>query len=264
MLRSLGSRTYLGSTIIDKSSVIDLLFPSICQSCGKNPAGEKSICGTCESSIDYLSKFSVCSICGGPFGSFAQNPVNDKSIEGEEGNLCAKCLTGRYSFKRARSSALYQGAVRELLHGFKYEGKLKLLRALSEIIMDNQPLELSGFDVLVPVPLYIGKIRQRQYNQSAELSKVIGRSTGVRVDLLGLEKTRDTKPQIEIKDETQRRRNVRGAFKVRDGRSFKGLNVLLIDDVFTTGSTSDECSKTLLKSGARSVEVLTLARARSI
>lgn len=264
MLSSLSSRIYSGSTIIDKSSVIDLLFPSICQSCGKNPAVEKSLCGPCESSINYLNKFSGCSICGAPFGSFAKNSDNDKSRADEEGNLCAKCLSGSYSFKRARSSALYQGAVRELLHGFKYEGKLKLLRALIEIILDNQPLDLSGFDVLVPVPLYIGKIRQRQYNQSAELSKVIGRSFGIRVDLFGLEKTRDTKPQIEIRDERGRRRNVRGAFKVRDGRSFKGLNVLVFDDVFTTGSTSDECSKTLLKSGARSVEVLTLARARSI
>lgn len=253
------------SKLTDKSSIIDILFPGLCPCCGEKPAGENTLCRGCESSIDYLYEFSVCYQCGAPFGYFAQHSKGeDENRNAQRGNLCSKCLNGRYCFNKARSAALYQGAVRELLHGFKYEGKLKLLSALCEIIIENPPLDLTEFDVLVPVPLFIGKLRQRQYNQSAELAKALGRHFGVRADLLGLVKTRDTAAQIEIKDEAKRRRNVRGAFKVRDGSPFKALNVLLIDDVFTTGSTSDECSKTLLKSGAHSVEVLTLARARSI
>lgn len=264
MISRLSSIISPGSKHSDKSEILDLLFPRSCPGCGENPVQHYRLCSVCESSIEYLDKFSKCSQCGVPFGYFEERSKGVNEISTDDGHLCSKCLKGRYSFKKARSVTVYSGVVRELIHAFKYEGKLKLTRTLSNIIIENPPFDLSQFDALVPVPLYIAKLRQRQYNQSAELAKVIGRSSEVKADLFGLIKVRDTLPQIKIKDEAERRRNVRGAFKVRPGRSFKGQSVLLVDDVLTTGSTSDECCKTLLKSGAKSASVLTLSRARSI
>jgi ComF family protein len=246
--------------------MLELLFPDLCPSCGSRPGARNTICNKCEEEIDLLEELSVCACCGVPFGYFDSRSALTKDIsqEAEHSHLCAKCLKGRYSFKRARSIAIYGGPIREMLHAFKYEGKLKLAQVLAGTMTRHLPYDMEKVDVLVPVPLYIGKLRQREYNQSAVLTANLARRTGVPANLMGLAKIRDTLPQIEIKDEAQRRRNVRGAFQVRDSKTFQGCSVLLIDDVFTTGSTSDECAKTLLKSGALCVEVLTLARARGI
>lgn len=249
-----------------KSDILDILYPNLCASCGHMPPVQNALCTACEDNVDYLEDISSCELCGVPFGYFKERTSGTAELppETEGTHLCSKCLSGRYSFNRARSVTVYQGPVREMVHAFKYEGKLKTASSLTGIMLKHMPFDLGGFDVLVPVPLYITKLRQRQYNQSAVLASQIEKSSGLRKDIAGLVKVRDTRPQIEIKDEAGRRRNVRGAFKVREGCSFKGLSVLLLDDVFTTGSTSDECSKTLLKSGALSVEVLTLSRARGI
>lgn len=248
--------------------MLELLFPYLCPSCGSQPGAGNTICKKCEEEIDLLEELSVCTLCGVPFGYFDKGSAQTKGISevAENSHLCAKCLKGYYSFKRARSIAVYGGPIREMMHAFKYEGKLKLAQVLSDTMIQHLPIdmEMENVDVLVPVPLYIGKLRHRGYNQSSVLTSYLARHSGVDANLLGLVKIRDTVPQIELKNEAQRRRNVRGAFQVRDNKNIEGRSVLLIDDVFTTGSTSDECAKTLLNSGALSAQVLTLARARGI
>ena len=246
--------------------MLELLFPNLCPSCQSEPSRGSSLCSKCEDDIDLLEELSSCRVCGVPFGYFESRASPEKELSEESGDkhLCAKCIKGRYSFKSARSVAIYGGPVREMVHAFKYEGKLRLARVLADTMMEHFPYDTEGFDVVVPVPLYLGKLRQREYNQSAVLAAYVAGGTGAESDLGGLVKIRDTLPQIEIKDEEARRKNVRGAFKASDKSSFKKRRVLLVDDVFTTGSTSDECTKTLLNSGALSVEVLTLARARGI
>lgn len=246
--------------------MLELLFPNLCASCGSKPEDGNAICRRCEEEIDLLEELSVCAICGVPFGYFDSSSAQEKGIpqEDENAHLCAKCLKGRYVFNRARSIAIYHGPIREMIHAFKYEGKLKIAGALADIMMEHMPYNMENIDILVPVPLYIGKLRQREYNQSSVLATDIGSRVGVGVNLTGLAKIRDTLPQIELRDEALRRRNVRGAFQVMDKNTFQGCSALLIDDVFTSGSTSNECAKTLLKSGALSVDVLTLARASGV
>jgi len=117
---------------------------------------------------------------------------------------------------------------------------------------------------VVPVPLHIEKLRAREYNQSAILAVNIAKYLGVGFDLMGLKKLRETKPQFELKNEKERLSNVKGAFFVEDKHRFDKKAVLLVDDVFTTGATSNECSKTILKSGASRVFVLTLCRAKRL
>ena len=246
--------------------MLDLLFPNLCPSCRSQISEGAALCGTCLNDIDFIENHSVCALCGDPLGYFNSRMSAGKAgaQEPRDSHLCANCLKGRYSFDRARSIAFYDGPVREIIHALKYEGKLHLGEVLSDILIKHFPADLGGFDLIVPVPLYISKLRNRLYNQSAILASRLARSAGITADVRGLRKTRDTKPQFEIKDEARRRRNVRGAFGVRDNHPFARKSVLLVDDVFTTGSTSDECAKTLIKSGALRVQVLTLTRAKGM
>ena len=131
-------------------------------------------------------------------------------------------------------------------------------------MLENFHYAEGSFDLTVPVPLHLSKLREREYNQSAVLAYNLARSIGVKCDLVTLRKVRDTRPQFEIRKENERRKNVKGAFSVVSPDRFKDKSVLLVDDVFTTGSTCDECAGVILKSGASSVSVYTLSRAKGV
>lgn len=114
----------------------------------------------------------------------------------------------------------------------------------------------------MPVPLHPKRLRWRGFNQSILLAREVSRAYSVPMDPFSLRRVRETPPQTELNEE-ERRRNVRGAFALAPGRSIERRNVLLVDDVYTSGATVNECVRTLRKSGARKVFVLTLARAVS-
>lgn len=245
--------------------MLDILFPNVCRCCGKEPLTNDVLCELCLSSIRFTDDWAFCNKCGVPFGYFDDKEKDNTDLEsGKTHHLCSKCINNRYSFKRARSIAIYEGSIRDIIISFKYEGKLSFGELLLEILATNFPKDLEEFDCVVPVPLHIDKLKKREYNQSVILANGIAKHKDVKSDIFGLKRTRDTVPQIEIKDENERRRNVKGAFSVAANKSYKDRSVLLVDDVFTTGSTSDECSKMLLKSGAYKVQVLTLTRAWAV
>ena len=244
---------------------MDILFPQTCHSCHKPNPNNNNICGSCCDDIKYLAKWSICRKCGVPFGFFNNEADQYSGSETQnEESLCAKCIKDFYCFYKARSIAIYKGNIRDLLISFKYEGKLNRSNSLLEILISNFPEDLDEFNCIVPVPLHIAKLRSREYNQSVILAGGLAKHMGVECNLFGLKRIRDTRPQIEITNEAERMKNVKGAFTVSKESDFKGRSVLLVDDVFTTGSTSDECSKMLLKSGAYKVQVLTLTRARAM
>lgn len=225
------------------------------------------MCDPCFGDIKFLSELSRCVKCGAPFGFFG--PEDEESPEHlsdtrANGHLCGKCIQGKFSFKFARSIALYDGGLRDMIHEFKFEGRLSMERVLTDMLVENFPYDPGAFDLVVPVPLHINKLRHREYNQSAVLAGGLARRTGIDCNLLGFKKIRDTKPQFELKSEDERRRNVRGAFSAGGFTGFEGKSVLLVDDVFTTGSTSEECTRELLKSGASEVSVVTLAMAKVV
>lgn len=242
--------------------MLDILFPRVCPSCGKSIHKENKLCEACLQDIKLIEDWRACAKCGIPFGYFDSRGEN-MSEPGQDspGNLCGKCVNDSYTFDKARSLAIYDGSIRELIISFKYQSKLGYAEVLLDLLRTHFPEDLDGFDSVVPVPLHIDKLRMREYNQSAVLAKGVAIYKGVKCDLFGLKRIRDTVPQIELKNEKERRRNVKGAFSISRKRSYKSESVLLVDDVFTTGSTSDECAKMLLKSGAYKVQVLTLTRA---
>jgi ComF family protein len=234
--------------------ILDLIFPKICSSCN-SPARENIICDVCLSNVRLIGGRKICSKCGHPFA--LADSIEDIR---NDGHLCGKCLTGTYYFNRARSVAFYEGWLRETLHRFKYHGKLGLGRALSRILAEHYPTDLDDIDSIVTVPLHIDKLRTREFNQSIVMANDLAERIKVPLNAFALKKTKGTMAQYEMGNETERRRNVRGAFIVDDARKVSGKSILLLDDVFTTGSTLNECTRVLLKSGVVKVQVLTLMR----
>jgi ComF family protein len=240
--------------------MLDLVFPKTCPGCDSAIDKNENLCGDCLSGITFISGLSSCACCGIPFGFYESK--RDGEGGGNDGHLCGRCLTESYSFSNSRSIALYDGKLIDIIYGFKYRRNPGLGDFLSGLLADGMPYGADDVDVIVPVPLHINKLRSREYNQSAVLAKNLAKSIGVKHDLFGLKKIRDTMPQFEIQKEEARRKNVKGAFSVTDPDAFSGKSVLVVDDVFTTGSTTDECALALLKAGAAEVRVLTVARAR--
>ena len=146
------------------------------------------------------------------------------------------------------------------LHRYKYVPDVSLAPALARLMLRQAPYDSSSYDMMVPVPLHIQRLRWRGFNQAQLLVREICRAARVPVDPFVLERTRATAPQVEL-DTSARRRNVAGAFSVTDSRRLRGRSVLLVDDVYTTGATANECSRALLRGGAARVDVLVLARA---
>jgi ComF family protein len=164
------------------------------------------------------------------------------------------------AYDRARAVAHYSGAMRALVHQFKYadrhDGRALFGRWLAEAGRDLSV----GIDVVVPVPLSRLRLLSRRFNQAAILAQELARQTGLAVDPHLLQRTRFTKTQVGLTHD-QRRRNLAGAFRVRRNRQawLDGRRVLLVDDVITTGATVEACARALKRAGAARVDVLALA-----
>jgi len=244
---------------------------------------DEKICDRCLKNISFISDRSICLKCGVPFGYIArdidtqgladqghavfqetEHPTVDASrmhLSPISEHLCGRCIQDEYYFERARSIAFYDGILKEILHKFKYQSKLSLGRVLSNILIYNFPKDLDIPDLVIPVPLYIDKLRKREYNQSLVLAEKVAKYLRVSFDPYVLRRIRDTKPQFEIKSDIAKRRNVKDAFVLRKIENIRGKSVLLVDDVFTSGSTINECTRVLLEADTTRVQVLTLMRA---
>jgi ComF family protein len=237
------------------------LFPSDCRLCG-NPLLNISrlpVCGECLSSMKPISG-GLCSICGerlaGPYAFSAEH--------GE--TRCGLCRRLEPPYVKAAAYGSYESGLRELVHLLKYDGVRPaanvLGRMLTEAIADLQPLLGDGTIMVVPVPLHARKLRERGFNQSELIARAalkLLKDDRLRLSSGALERRRETQSQIGL-SRHQRRENIRGAFAVTKPEDVSGREVLLVDDVFTTGTTASECSRVLRRAGASKVYVATVAR----
>lgn len=174
---------------------------------------------------------------------------------------CSNCAGREVHFESAVAPCLSRGVVRDFIHGFKYEGRLHLRRPLADWLakaLDDPRIASRPFHALVPVPLHHVRHREREFNQAAELARLLSARCGVPVRNI-LRRIRYTSTQTKL-DRAERMENLRGAFRVRQTACVKDTHLVLVDDVFTTGSTVEECSRVLLHAGAASVRVITVAR----
>lgn len=192
-----------------------------------------------------------CPRCGLPFASSA-------ALLYSPTHLCSACRDREPPFERARSAVAYDGVAASAIHLMKYQRRRLLARSLGALLL---PLleELGPVDGVVPVPLHVQRLREREFNQALALAQVVCRETGWPLWWNLLERTRPTQAQVGL-DAAERRRNVRQAFLVRDVEPVEGRRILLIDDVMTTGSTVHECARVLTRAGAGPVQALTVAR----
>ena len=230
----------------------DFFFPPKCLLCGEsleeNP--DDRPCPLCLAEIKFFSH-PRCPRCGVGFG---ETPGED--------HLCSDCLTEERYFSKARALGPYEGLIVEAISPFKYLGSSRLAKVLGTLLAGYQDPDFpfSEFSLILPVPLHPRRLRQRGFNQSLLLARRISRQHSVPLDFTALQRIRHTQPQTQLSG-SERQKNIRGAFEVRRPQVIVDKHILLIDDVFTTGATVQECSRVLLKAGAKQVDALTLARA---
>lgn len=229
---------------------LDFFFPGRCLVCGKDVINTQRICESCLLNIKYISS-PICLKCGIPFNSGTGRD-----------HLCGTCLTTKIYFTKARAVGFYEGVLQEAIHQFKYNKKTFLAKPLASFMVNCglDSIDLESYNFLVPVPLHPKRLRERGFNQALSLAKYIGKKCRIPIDYLSLKRVRWEEPQINL-SKKERERNVRGAFSLYNKDRFKGSNILLIDDVYTSGATVNECAKVLIKARTASVDVLTLCRA---
>jgi ComF family protein len=175
--------------------------------------------------------------------------------------LCGECRVSGKRFGICRSAGLYEGQLKECIHLFKYEGRVEMAKALGSFMDEFARRELREWeiDAVVPVPLHRAKRRVRGFNQALLLAREIGRHMDVDVRGGVLRRVRRGESQSTLK-RAERMKNIRGVFSLVNRDAVRGLRLLLVDDVFTTGATAEECVKVLLEGGAKRVDVFTAAR----
>lgn len=235
--------------------ITNLIFPRICVNCNDVPV-EDFLCHNCIEELEFITDRYICKICGEPFSYYGGS-------ENKGSHLCQRCIENKYYFSKCRSISPYTGYLRTLLHNYKYNGKSELASFFTWFVSEYYPEDLEDCDILIPVPVFINKLRQREYNQCAVIGEGVARFFDMEYDPFILRKIRDTRAQVDIGYESERKRNVRGAFIINNFESINEKKILLFDDVFTTGSTTNECSKVLYRAGADNVQVLTILRADS-
>ncbi len=234
------------------NSLVDIIYPKTCLVC-KNKLATSSVdnvvCNGCWGNIKRnLPPF--CHSCGRQLKKSNFN----KSI-------CPSCLKTKLHFDRAFSPCIYEGVIKDLIHNFKYKGKDYLGSALSRLMTEfikEYDLPIGYIDLIVPLPLHKTRLREREFNQAEILAKFIAQEFKKNLASEDLRRHRPTKTQTDL-ELNERLLNVKGSFLVTELERVKGKNILLVDDVLTTGATSSEAAYALKDSGANIVFVLTLA-----
>jgi len=223
-----------------KGVALNLLFPQWCVGCGKE--GD-FICYSCRQSLPRIMP-PLCPRCGRPQPS---------------GILCPSCVSWQAEIDGIRSPFRFDGVMRQAIHQLKYRNLRALAQPLAKLLNNYLGTNPMPGEVLVPVPLHHKRLRERGYNQSSLLTKELGKLTNLPVVDDCLIRLWHAPPQARTSTVDERRSNVAGAFTCRD-RRLQDKQVLLIDDVSTSGATLDACAAALKAGGATSVWGLVLAR----
>jgi ComF family protein len=206
------------------------------------------VCAHCLREPEPLAAEYFCVSCRTPFRN--RYPLD---LEGR----CRLCRSGLRGFDAAYCFGAYEGVLRELIHLYKYSRMRPLAKPLSDFLMAALPRD-QRFDAIVPVPLHWRRQWERGFNQSELLAREMARRSGIPLRL-AVRRRRATRAQAGLSN-TRRRENVARAFQAKRRPNVRDLQILLVDDVMTTGSTASACARELKRAGARSVSLLALAR----
>jgi len=229
----------------------EVIFPTQCLGCAEilHPFTGQMFCSVCNDKINFING-SMCSICG---TTFSDSPA--------ENHLCGDCLEKRPYFSFARAVFSYEDIILNAIHHFKYNRNISIGEILASFMADFSfpDIDFTDYSLMMPVPLHIKRLRERGFNQSLILARAIGEKQQIPVTFSLLKRHKFTLTQTSS-NKKERKQNIKGAFEVSNKKEIAGKNIILVDDVYTTGATANECAKTLIKAGVQKVSVLTLAR----
>lgn len=231
---------------------IRFFLPVHCSNCSSLLADDPipHFCSDCWSAISLMSD-ARCARCDHPFPS----PI---ATTYSPNHVCRLCAERPPSYTRAWTLYPYMPPLQHAIRLFKYQGKVSLAAPLAALMIARLP-PLTSVDVIIPVPLHIQRLREREFNQSLLLADHIGRRLSIPVAYTNLIRTAPTPAQTTLSRKS-RQKNLHRAFAVRHPDAIVNKRILLIDDVFTTGTTVNECAKTLRRAGSADVFALTLSR----
>ena len=224
------------------AGVLDLVYPPFCLVCGRRD--QNYLCAKCIEEIDVIDA-PFCRKCGTPCEEYK----------------CQQCLEREYHFEYARSAAVFGGALREAIHSLKYKFHLPLADPLADLMARcfHETYLAGRVDLAIPIPIHSSRLLERGFNQAEELALRLRKRISLPVESGVLYKPRKTRHQVDLPQDL-RTINVQGAFAVRNTGRIAGKRILLIDDVFTTGSTLSEAARVLREAGAETVHAYTLSR----
>jgi len=224
-------------------------------------------CIVCGDGIRNTEKYSMCQSCRdkAPFISSRECEKCGKPLETLYlPSKCPDCVSANHYFTRGYSCVEYDDHMKQLVYKLKYGKQRYLAYHMAEMMSDKlQKQGLENLDVIVPVPLYKTKLRQREFNQAQLLAKYIGKVMDWPVDDKHLIRIRETRSQNELSRD-ERKENVKNAFRLVSEDAFPGKKILLVDDIYTTGNTIDACCKELMKFKPKTIYVITFATGRNV
>jgi ComF family protein len=221
-----------------------LVFPPTCLLCGDPGAADRDLCQACAEALPYLE--TACPVCGLPLAAPAASPT------------CGACQQQSPPFDRMVTVFRYEEPARHLIQSLKFGARHANARLLGALLADRVAVTASPPEAIIPVPLHPARYRERGFNQSLEIARVMSRQTGIPLDYAACRRIRHTDAQARLNAE-QRRRNIRRAFHVDPSLPYR--HVAILDDVVTTAATVGELAKTLRRAGVTTVEVWACARA---
>jgi ComF family protein len=227
---------------------LDIALPTLCIAC-REPVDGEGVCPECWTKLSFIER-PYCPRLGIPF---VYDPGPDL--------LSMEAIANPPAYQRARAAVRYDEVARTLVHALKYQDRTDLAPAMGRWMARAGRELLEGADMLIPVPLHWRRAWHRRFNQSGALARAIEQASGIELRGDLLQRVRPTEQQVGL-SRPQRASNVQGAFKVPADRQSEiaGRRVVLIDDVLTSGATTDACARALLRARAMQVDVLVFAR----
>lgn len=232
-------------------AALNFIYPPVCQMCGRERAGaaEGYVGEKCWSGVRFI-KPPFCERCGLPYPGDITHEFR-----------CENCAEMDFGFRYARSAVAANGLILDVIHRYKYNGAVWFEPFLADLLVRQAAPALAAekWDMIVPVPLHPVKEREREFNQAACLARRLGRVLGLPVNNRLLRRVKFTETQTRL-TRPQRAANMRAAFAPRADKELHGAKVILVDDVLTTGATTDACAHAARRAGAGEVCVWTVAR----
>lgn len=241
------------SILFGLRKILDFVFPQNCICCeGKITQGEHFLCTPCRGDIGFIRQ---------PHCFHCWVPADLSYAYPHEEFVCGDCRKNPFQFDQARSLGFYDTVLRTTIHHFKYRkqmGVLAEMDLLLEKYFQENPGFCQGFTVS-PIPLHFNKMKERGFDQAFLIARQVARILKLPLEGGLLRRVKATSPQATM-TRTERAQNIKGAFEINRPECVLGKNILLVDDVFTTGATVNEAAKILKKKGAGKVYVFTLGR----